>query len=111
MTWKTRVRARQAWRRLQMLVTLLLLAGLMATLVLSFPIGWALVFGEPPRRIGALFEALMIGAGTTLGAIVTRLRLDLPFRGKAPEEAAAEAFFAKEDVRSDDHAFERDLTP
>lgn len=111
MNWKTRVRVRQAWRRLQMLPTLLLLAGLTTALVLSFPIGWAIIFGEPPRRVGALAEALMIGAGTALSAVATRLRLYLPFRGKAPEEAAAAAFFAKEDVRSDDHAFERDLEP
>ena len=35
----------------------------------------------------------------------------LPFGGRAPEEEAARAFFAGEDVRCDDHRFERGLEP
>lgn len=44
-----------------------------------------------------------------LSALFARYGPVQPFKGRAPEEVAADAFFAKQDVRSDDHEFEPDL--
>ena len=49
--------------------------------------------------------------GTTAIAIFTKLVRPLSFKGDAPEEAAAKAFFQGEDVRSGDNNFEKNLQP
>lgn len=70
---------------------------------------WFAIFGRHPSD--ALGLAVFGGLEAVLFAGFLRFGPTLPFRGKAPEEAAAEAFLAKSEVRSDDNRFERDLKP
>jgi hypothetical protein len=67
---------------------------------------WTVTFrhGPSPRAALAGFEAV----GTGLVALFVRYGPIYPFRGKPPEEAAAEAFLAGKDVRSDDGVFDLD---
>ncbi|MES2834259.1 MAG: hypothetical protein V4707_06085 [Pseudomonadota bacterium] len=60
---------------------------------------------------GPLFLAGVTAIGTIILAAMSKWVPPLPFKGKAPEEVAAEAFFQAKDVRSDDNRFEDDLQP
>jgi hypothetical protein len=58
-----------------------------------------------------VFLAGVTTIGTVISAAIAKWVTPLPFKGKAPEEVAAEAFFAGKDVRSDDNRFEDDMRP
>lgn len=65
--------------------------------------------------LGIVPAPLLLAGVTAIGTIISagmdKWVAPLPFKGKAPEEAAAEAFFQAKDVRSDDNRFENDLKP
>jgi hypothetical protein len=102
--WLDDVRRRHALRRTQYgLAAGGVLLVWLAVSVAAFVI-WTLTFrhGPSPRMALAAFEAV----GSGLVAIFVRYGPVLPFRGKPPEEIAAEAFLAGKDVRSDDGKFD-----
>jgi hypothetical protein len=108
-SWRYVVRAAQAQKRRRF--TLLMLAGMVLWLGASAAGWWlwtVLFHQRPPLGIALGAFASM---GSVLGAAFYRHGPALPFHGKAPEEAAAQAFFAGSDVRSDDDEFEQDLKP
>lgn len=72
-------------------------------IIVKFAFGLGLV---PP-----VFLAGVTTIGTVISAAMAKWVAPLPFKGKAPEEVAAEAFFAGKEVRSDDNRFEDDLRP
>jgi hypothetical protein len=104
--WRDDVRRRNNRRRAHYA----LMAGgvLLAWLAVSLAafVAWTLTFrhGPSPRAALAAFEAV----GSGLVAAFIRYGPIQPFRGKTPEEAAAEAFLAGKDVRSDDGKFDLD---
>ena len=64
---------------------------------------------------GLVLHATFVAGISTIVTIVlaamTKWVAPLAFKGKAPEEVAADAFFQAKDVRSDDNRFEDDLKP
>ena len=102
--WRDDVRRRNSRRRAQyaLMVGGVLLAWLAVSLA-AF-VTWTLTFrlGPSPRAALAAFEAV----GSGLVAAFVRYGPVQPFRGKTPEEVAAEAFLAGKDVRSDDGKFD-----
>jgi hypothetical protein len=68
---------------------------------------WAEVIGRPPSD--GTVKAAILGLGEAVLLFSSRFSPHYPFKGRSPEEVAAEAFLSKEDVRSDDHAFEDSL--
>lgn len=102
------VRRRQAARRFAFFASAsLLLTVWFATTAFAW---WChvLAFGHPS---GGRMLAIFMGVGGALSLAFRKWGPTLPFRGRAPEEEAARAFSAGEDVRSDDHRFERGLEP
>lgn len=109
MRWVHDVRRKQSLRRLRFFgwMTVALVIEIAAMLL------WWLVarlfFGvvEMPW----VFMMGVTAIGTAISLVFAKVVAPLPFKGRAPEEAAAEAFFKGQDVRSDDHQFEKDLRP
>lgn len=102
MDWRIRARRQQTARRFEFYAAFLffLLTWVGAIAVA----GWIhyVVLGPPTiDRLGAIF----LSVGALAGAAFGKWGPTLPFRGHAPEEEAARAFFAGEDVRSDDDRF------
>lgn len=107
--WRTEARDHQRRERQLFFLKLYGTLGLLLLAEGAFVLAYVSLFGWPARP-GVLVAPLGVFL-PVLAAVFFRFVRPLPFRGKAPEEAAADAFFAKEDVRSDDHRFEKDLTP
>lgn len=70
---------------------------------------WTLIFQRAPSP--GMVVAVFVAFGGPLKLAFRRFGPALPMDGEAPEEIAAEAFFADRDVRPDDHRFERSLEP
>lgn len=108
MNWQRGARRRQSARRLGFFAALtLFFLTWIGTAALA---GWVYGFAFGPiseRRLAEMF----VGIGAVLSAVFLKWGPTLPFAGRAPEEEAARAFFAGEDVRSDDDRFETDLKP
>jgi len=54
---------------------------------------------------------IMTVTGSVMIVVFSKFIRPLPFRGRAPEEAAAQVFFEGKDVRSSDNEFEENLKP
>jgi hypothetical protein len=104
--WRAGVRRRNSRRRAH--YTLIAGGVLLAWLAVSLAafVAWTLTFrhGPSPRAALAAFEAV----GSGLVAAFVRYGPVQPFRGKTPEEVAAETFLAGKDVRPDDGKFDLD---
>ena len=108
MSWQARVRRRQEGRRLKFFALLALLFLAWFAGVALFWLVHVITLGPPSvQRLMAVY----LGVGAALLAAFAKWGPTLPFRGRAPEEAAARAFFARESVRSDDNKFEPGLEP
>jgi len=106
--WRSQVRRRQAARRFAFSISLALL---FAVWLMATGLAWwaHTVLLGPPSGLRVL--AMYLASGGGLSVVFQKWGPTLPFRGRAPEEEAARAFFAGEDVRSDDEKFEPGLEP
>ena len=109
MDWRQEARDRQQTKRREFFLSVIGLYALWFGLSGLGWFAWIKIFhAEPsPRLILSVFVAL----GGCLVAIFVKYGPALPFQGKAPEEAAAEAFLSGKDVRYDDDTYEADLKP
>ena len=107
MDWRQAVRRRQKLRRREFFLSLVVMYALWFGLFGVAWFAWAKVFDAAPHPNLALTVFLALG-GSLVSAFV-RYGPALPFKGKAPEEVAAEAFLAGKDVRYDDGQYEPDL--
>ena len=108
MQWVRTARRKQSTRRLRFFGWLSVALAVQTVAILI----WWLVAKLALGIVSApLFLAGVTAIGTIIAAWMAQWVAPLPFKAKAPEEAAAEAFFSGKDVRSDDNHFEDDLKP
>ena len=108
MQWVKTARRKQSVRRLRFFGWL---SVALAVQTVAIFIWWLVAKLAPGTVPAPLFLAGVTAIGTVIFAAMSKWAAPLPFKGKAPEEAAAEAFFQAKDVRSDDNRFEDDLKP
>jgi len=109
MQWVRTARRKQSLRRLRFFGWMAVALAVQTVAILTWWLVAKLVSGFVLS--GPLFLAGVTAVVTVISAAMSKWVAPLPFKGKAPEEAAAEAFFQAKDVRSDDNRFEDDLKP
>lgn len=109
MQWVKTARRKQSLKRVRFFGWMAVALAVQTVAILIWWLVAKLVFGFVLSA--PLFLAGVTGIGTAILAAMSKWVAPLPFKGKAPEEVAAEAFFQAKDVRSDDNRFEAQLKP
>ena len=109
MDWQKAVRKQQTARRRAFFLRLALLLVVWFGLAILGWFAWAYLLRSTPPVQGAV--AAFAALGGILTALFGHFGPTLPFRGRAPEEVAAQAFLAGGDIRYDDDQYEPDLKP